>query len=101
MSEAADGLSVAATRQNAGSVLKAGMPLPPLYPSPRPAVLAVTRPGTSGTAPMVPASTDDPPPPRAAGFAGAVDAPAFSTCAIVIAVFGSDSEASLSHAAVG
>src|SRR2546421_4766022 len=101
MSDEADGFNVAATRQNAGSVLKGGMPLPPLYPSPRPAVFAVTRPGTSGTAPMVPASADEPPPPRAAGFAGAVKAPAFTTCAIVIAVLGSDSEASFSHAAAG
>src|SRR6187200_2933442 len=100
MSEEADGSSVAATRQNAGSVLNGGMPLPPLYPRPRPAVLAVTLPGTSGTGPSVPASADDPPPPRAAGFTGAENAPAFTTCASVIAVFGRDSEASRSHAAV-
>jgi hypothetical protein len=30
MSDVGDGLSVAATRQNAGSVLNGGMPLPPL-----------------------------------------------------------------------
>ena len=62
MSEEGDGFSVAATRQNAGSVLNGGMPRPPLYPRPRPAVLAVTLPGTSGTGPIVPASADDPPP---------------------------------------
>src|SRR5207248_1005317 len=68
---------------------------------PRPAVLAVTLPGTSGTAPIVPASAEEPPPPRAAGFVGAAKAPAVTTCAIVIAVFGRDSEASFSHAAAG
>ena len=88
--------SVAATRQNAGSVLNGGMPLPPLYPSPRPAVLAVTLPGTSGTGPIVPASADDPPPSRGA-LPGTTNAPAFTTCAAVIVVFGSDSEASRSH----
>src|SRR6185295_20314959 len=98
MSDDCDGVNVAATRQNAGSALNGGMPRPPLYPSPRPAVLAVTRPGTSGTGPIVPASADDPPPPRAAGFTGAANAPAFTTCARVIAVFGSDSEASRSQA---
>src|SRR6266550_7012068 len=101
MSDEADGFNVAATRQKAGSVLKGGMPLPPLYPRPSPAVLPVTLPGTSGTAPIVPASADEPPPPRAAGFAGAAKAPAFTTCAIVIAASGSDSEASLWHAAAG
>jgi hypothetical protein len=100
MSEDADGFSVATTRQNAGSVLKGGMPRPPLYPSPKPAVFAVTRPGTSGTLPIVPASADDPPPPRPAGFAGAVNAPAFTTCASVMVVFGSVSDASRSQAAV-
>src|SRR3954470_5659922 len=79
MSEDADGFSVAATRQNAGSALNGGTPRPPLYPRPRPAVLAVTLPGTSGTPPIVPASADDPPPPRAAGLAGAVNAPALTT----------------------
>src|SRR6185503_12016311 len=101
MSEEADGLNVATTRQKAGSVLKGGMPRPPLYPRPRPAVLAVTLPGTSGTGPMVPASAEEPPPPRPAGFAGTVNAPALTTCASAIAVFGSDSEASLSQAAAG
>src|SRR5439155_26594147 len=99
MSEGADGFNVATTRQKAGSVLKGGMPRPPLYPRPKPAVLAVTLPGTSGTGPRMPASAEEPPPPRPAGFAGGVKAPAFTTCATVIAVFGSDSEASLSQAA--
>src|SRR6185503_17845156 len=101
MSEEADGLNVATTRQKAGSVLKGGMPRPPLYPRPRPAVLAVTLPGTSGTGPRVPASAEEPPPPRAAGFEGTVNPPAFTTCASVIAVFGSDSESSLSQATGG
>src|SRR5436305_629854 len=98
MSDAGDGLIVAATRQNAGRALNEGTPRPPLYPRPRPAVFAVTRPGTSGTAPIVPASADDPPPTRAAGFAGAVKAPAVTTCASVMVVFGSDTDASRSHA---
>src|SRR4051812_1862840 len=99
MSDAADGFNVATTRQKAGSVLKAGMPRPPLYPRPRPAVLAVTRPGTSGTGPSVPARAEEPPPPRPAGFAGTVNAPAFTTCASAIVVFGRDGEAaSLSQA---
>src|SRR3954462_9246823 len=89
MSEEADGRSVATTRQKAGSALNGGMPRPPLYPRPSPAVLPVTLPGTSGTAPIVPAKADDPPPPRPAGFAGTVNAPAFTTCVNVIAVFGS------------
>src|SRR5436190_8901998 len=101
MSEEGDGFNVAATRQKAGSALKGGMPRPPLYPRPRPAVLAVTLPGTSGTGPSVPASAEDPPPPRAAGFTGGANAPAFTTCASVNAVFGRDSEARRSHAAGG
>src|SRR6187455_3189547 len=88
MSEEADGVNVATTRQKAGSVLNGGIPRPPLYPRPRPAVLAVTLPGTSGTGPRVPASAEEPPPPRPAGFAGTVNAPAFTTCASAIAVFG-------------
>src|SRR4051812_17316739 len=98
MSEAADGFSVAATRQNAGSALNGGTPRPPLYPRPRPAVLAVTLPGTSGTPPIVPASADDPPPPRAAGLAGAVNAPALTTAASVMVASGSDNDAILAHA---
>src|SRR5260221_7210240 len=97
MSEEADGFNVATTRQKAGSELKGGTLRPPLYPRPKPAVLAVTLPGTSGTGPSVPASAEEPPPPRPAGFAGTVNAPAFTTCATVITVFGSDSEASLSQ----
>src|SRR5262245_20546951 len=99
MSEATDGFNVAATRQNAGRALKGGTPRPPLYPSPKPAVLAVTLPGTSGTAPRVPAKADEPPPPRVAGFDGVVNAPAFTTRARVMAVLGSESEARLSQAA--
>src|SRR4026209_1373188 len=99
MSEEGVGFSVAATRQDAGSALKGGTPRPPLYPRPRPAVLAATLPGTSGTGPIVPASADDPPPPRAAGFPGAANAPAFTTCASVIAAFRKESEASRSQAA--
>src|SRR3954462_10921453 len=99
MSEEADGRSVATTRQKAGSALNGGMPRPPLYPRPSPAVLPVTLPGTSGTAPIVPAKADDPPPPRPAGFAGSVNAPAFTTCVNVIAVFGSVTDASFSHTA--
>src|SRR5581483_10910379 len=98
MSDEADGFSVAATRQNAGSALKGGTPRPPLYPRPSPAVLPVTLPGTSGTAPIVPASADDPPPPRAAGFTGGVNAPALTTAVSVIVVFGNDSDASFAHA---
>src|SRR5689334_24359720 len=97
MSEETDGFSVAAMRQNAGSALKGGTPRPPLYPRPRPAVLAVTLPGTSGTGPSVPANAEEPPPPRVAGFAGGVKAPAFTTCANVIVVFGTDSEANRSQ----
>src|SRR5215471_12268938 len=100
MSEAADGLSVAVTRQNAGSALKGGTPRPPLYPRPRPAVLAVTRPGTSGTGPSVPASADEPPPSRGA-LPGTMNAPAFTTCADVIVVFGRESEPSRSQSAAG
>src|SRR5215475_10630673 len=98
MSEEDDGFRVAATRQNAGSVRNGGTPRPPLYPRPRPAVLAVTLPGTSGTEPSVPAKAEEPPPPRVAGFTGAVNAPAFTTCASVIVVFGRDSDTSRSHA---
>src|SRR5919106_1515471 len=99
MSEVDDGFKVAATRQNAGSALNGGMPRPPLYPRPRPAVFAVTLPGTSGTGPIVPASADEPPPPRVAGVTGTTNAPAFTTCVSVIVVFGRDSEASRSQAA--
>src|SRR5689334_17513495 len=99
MSEETDGFSVAATRQNAGSALNGGIPRPPLYPRPRPAVLAVTLPGTSGTGPSVPANAEEPPPPRVAGFTGTTNPPAFTTCASVIAVFGRDSDASRSQAA--
>src|SRR5262245_63478930 len=99
MSEEGDGFSVAATRQNAGSALNGGTPRPPLYPRPKPAVLAVTLPGTSGTGPRVPASADEPPPPRAAAFTGGVNAPAFTTCARAIVVFASESDASFSQAA--
>src|SRR6266850_1426200 len=99
MSEEVDGFTVATTRQKAGSVLKGGMPRPPLYPRPRPAVFAVTLPGTSGTGPSVPANAEEPPPPRVAGFAGAVNAPAFTTCARVIVVFGRARDANGSHAA--
>ena len=42
---------------------------------------------------MVPASTEDPPPSRGA-FTGTANPPALTTCASVIVVFGSDSEAS-------
>src|SRR5262249_44836248 len=79
---------------------KGGTPRPPLYPKPSPAVLAVTLPGTSGIGPSVPANAEDPPPPRVAGFTGTTNAPAFTTCANVIAVFGRDSDASRSQAAV-
>src|SRR5580765_5535702 len=48
---------------------------------------------------MVPASADEPPPPRPAGLRGTVKPPAPTTCASVIVAFGSDSAASLSHAA--
>src|SRR6202042_3107218 len=99
MSEETDGFNVATIRQKAGSALKGGTPRPPLYPRPKPAVLPVTLPGTSGTGPSVPASAEEPPPPRPAGFAGIVNAPAFTTCASEIAVFGSDSEDSLAQAA--
>src|SRR5262245_43275943 len=99
MSEEGDGFSVAATRQNAGSVLNGGTPRPPLYPRPRPAVFAVTLPGTSGTGPSVPANAEEPPPPRVAGFTGTTNAPRFTTCANVIVVFGKDIETSRSHAA--
>src|SRR2546426_494759 len=85
MSEEADGFNVARTRQKAGSALKGGTPRPPLYPRPKPAVLAVTLPGTSGTGPRVPASAEEPPPLRPAGFAGTVNAPLFTACASVIA----------------
>src|SRR5688572_24152942 len=98
MSEEGDGSSVAVTRQKEGSVLNSGMPLPPLYPRPSPAVLAVTLPGTSGTGPIVPASAEEPPPSRGA-LPGTANAPALTTCASVIAVFGRDSAASLSQAA--
>src|SRR5712691_7029967 len=99
MSEEADGFNVATTRQKAGSVLKGGTPRPPLYPRPRPAVLAVTLPGTSGTGPSVPANAEEPPPPRVAGFTGAANPPAFTSCASVIVVFGRDSDTSRSQAA--
>src|SRR5262245_42625902 len=99
MSDEGDGLSVAATRQNAGSALKGGTPRPPLYPIPGPAVLAVTLPGTSGTGPSVPANAEEPPPPRVAGFSAGTNAPAFTTCASVIVVFGRAREASRSQAA--
>src|SRR5262245_14068417 len=99
MSEEGDGFRLAATRQNAGSALNGGTPRPPLYPRPRPAVLAVTLPGTSGTGPSVPASAEEPPPPRVAGFTGALNAPALTTSASVIVVFGRDTDASRSHAA--
>src|SRR3954468_5921923 len=99
MSEDGEGVSVAATRQNAGSALNGGMPRPPLYPRPRPAVFAVTLPGTAGTEPSVPASADEPPPPRAPGLIGAANAPAFTTSASVIAVFCSDKDVRRSHAA--
>src|SRR3990172_1494283 len=99
MPEEGDGFSVAATRQNAGSVLNSGMPRPPLYPRPRPAVLAVTLPGTAGTGPIVPANAEEPPPPLAAGFTGTTNAPALTTCASVIVVFGRDTAVSRSHAA--
>src|SRR5438046_3888933 len=101
MSEEGEGVSVAAMRQKAGSELNAGIPRPPLYPRPRPAVMAVTLPGTSGTGPRVPANAEDPPPPREVGFTGAANAPAFTTCACVMAVFGRDSEASRSQAVGG
>ena len=97
MSEEGDGFNVAATRQNAGSALNSGMPLPPLYPRPSPAVLAVTLPGTSGTGPIVPASAEEPPPSRGA-FPGTANAPALTTCANVIVVFGREIDASRSHA---
>src|SRR6185503_8535941 len=99
MSEDGDGFNVAATRQNAGSALNGGTPRPPLYPSPRPAVLAVTLPGTSGTGPSVPANAEDPPPPRVAGFTGGANAPALTTCVSVIVAFGRDRDASRSQAA--
>src|SRR6185295_16617257 len=98
MSDDDDGFSVADTRQNAGSALNGGTPRPPLYPRPRPAVLAVTRPGTSGTGPSVPASAEEPPPPRVAGFTGGTNAPAWTTCASVIVAFGTDSDDSRSQA---
>jgi len=99
MSEEGDGSSVAATRQKAGSVLYGGIPRPPLYPRPRPAVFAVTLPGTSGTGPSVPASAEEPPPPSVAGFAGTTKAPALTTWASVTVVFAKESEASRSQAA--
>jgi len=99
MSEEGDGFSVAATRQKAGSALKGGTPCPPLYPSPKPAVFPVTLPGTSGTPPSVPARADEPPPPRAAGFAGGANAPVFTISASVIVAFGSESAISRSHGA--
>src|SRR5580704_4162059 len=71
------------------------MPRPPLYPSPKPAVLPVPLPGTSGTGPRAPASAEEPPPPCPVGFAGTVNPPALVTCASVIAVFAIDREASL------
>src|SRR6185503_15341862 len=82
---------------NAGRALNGGTPRPPLYHRPRPAVLAVTRPGTSGTGPSVPTNAEEPPPPRVAGFAGAVKSPAFTTRASVIVVFGSDRDANRSQ----
>src|SRR5262245_26028141 len=97
ISEDAEGFKIAATRQKAGSALKGGIPRPPLYPRPKPAVLPVTLPGTSGTGPIVPASADEPPPPRPAGFGGTMKPPAFTTCASVIDVFGNASDASFSH----
>src|SRR5947207_14260694 len=99
MFEEGDGFNVAATRQNAGRALNGGMPRPPLYPRPKPAVLAVTLPGTSGIGPSAPASAEEPPPPRPPGLAGTVNATAFTTCASVIVVFGTDNKASLSHEA--
>src|SRR5437867_13241993 len=101
MFEDGDGFSVAAMRQNGGSARNGGAPRPPLYPRPRPAVLAVTLPGTSGTGPIVPANAEDPPPPRVAGFAVTANAPAFTTSASVIVVFGRDSAASRSQAKIG
>src|SRR5262245_3088229 len=97
MSDEGDGFSVAATRQNLGSALNGGTPLPPLYPRPSPAVFAVTLPGTSGTGPRVPASAEEPPPPRVAGFKGGVNPPAFTTCASVIVAFDRDNDASRSQ----
>src|SRR5262245_12685366 len=99
MSEEGDGFRLAATRQNAGSALNGGTPRPPLYPRPRPAVFAVTLPGTSGTGPSVPASAEEPPPPRVAGFTGTAKPPGPTTCADVIVVFGNDNEESRSHRA--
>src|ERR1041384_7457511 len=99
MAEEDDGFSVAATRQNAGSALNGGPPRPPLYPRPRPAVLAVTLPGTAGTGPSVPARAEDPPPPRVAGFWGAAKAPALTTWTNVIVVFGRATDANRSQAA--
>src|SRR5437867_9384983 len=99
MFEDGDGFSVAAMRQNGGSARNGGTPRPPLYPRPRPAVLAVTLPGTSGTGPSVPANAEEPPPPRVTGFTGGVNAPAFTTRASAIVVFGRDSDANRSHAA--
>jgi hypothetical protein len=61
-------------------------------------VFAVTLPGTSGTAPSVPACAEEPPPPRVAGLFGGENAPAFTTWDRVIVVFGKDREASRSHA---
>src|SRR5437867_13222886 len=80
MSEEGDGFNVAATRQKAGSALNGGTPRPPLYPRPRPAVLAVTLLGTSGTGPRVPARADDPPPPRCAAFTDIENALDLTNC---------------------
>ena len=48
---------------------------------------------------MVPASADEPPPPRGAKFAGTVNRPASTTCAEVICALRSGSAASFSHSA--
>ena len=48
---------------------------------------------------MVPASADEPPPPRGAKVAGRVNRPASTTCADVICVLGSANAASLSQSA--
>src|SRR6186713_1286219 len=104
ITESADGFSVAATRQCAGSTgpAAAGAPPPrPPPPAPRPAAAAPSprpppRPAASPRPPPAGAATG---PPGGPPGAGATYGPAGTSCTEVMVVLGSERERRLSHGA--